>query len=314
VSTVSGSAVRDAKTVPTDVPRLQESVLDSVLLPIDEINDIMGTTDLEITSDMDEMTDSSDKVSNQDCLGAMFGAEEPVYEGSGWTAVRDVVAREPDEDNDHWIEQTAGVPVAHGPEPTAGPLRHGPGPSQEPEPACSGCARRGAERRRDVAAETTGLGDGADHRPGRRSGVQYGLRRAPGGELRGEQVADLDRACGVRLGQSCGRTTAPQEPRAPGAHGQHQARRGERPGKGQHRDAQRDDRRRNPGARRIVVGVRRRRRARQEEPAGAAARHGSQERGAHGDNRAASDASPAPVTARPPPGNDTAVSISASPS
>ena len=109
VSTVSGSAVRDAKTVPTDVPRLQESVLDSVLLPIDEINDIMGTTDLEITSDMDEMTDSSDKVSNQDCLGAMFGAEEPVYEGSGWTAVRDVVAREPDEDNDHWIEQTAVI-------------------------------------------------------------------------------------------------------------------------------------------------------------------------------------------------------------
>jgi len=109
VSTVSGSAVRDAKTVPTDVPRLQESVLDSVLLPIDEINDIMGTTDLEITSDMDEMTDSSDRVSNQDCLGAMFGAEEPVYEGSGWTAVRDVVAREPDEDNDHWIEQTAVI-------------------------------------------------------------------------------------------------------------------------------------------------------------------------------------------------------------
>jgi len=71
--------------------------------------DASGTTDLEITSDMDEMTDSSDKVSNQDCLGAMFGAEEPVYEGSGWTAVRDVVAREPDEDNDHWIEQTAVI-------------------------------------------------------------------------------------------------------------------------------------------------------------------------------------------------------------
>jgi hypothetical protein len=109
VSTVSGSAVRDAKTVPTDVPRLDESVLESVLLPIEEINDIMGTNDLEITSDMDDMTDSSDKVSDQDCLGAMFGAEDPVYKGSGWTAVRDVVAREPDEDNDHWIEQTAVI-------------------------------------------------------------------------------------------------------------------------------------------------------------------------------------------------------------
>ena len=109
MSTVSGTAVRDSEAVPTDVPRLDESALDKVLLSIDEVNDIMGTTDLEVTSEMDEMTDSSDKVSDQDCLGAMFGAEEPVYKGSGWTAVRDVVAREPDEDNDHWIEQTAVI-------------------------------------------------------------------------------------------------------------------------------------------------------------------------------------------------------------
>jgi hypothetical protein len=107
VSTVAGTAVRNAKTVPTNVPRLDESALEKVLLPIDEINDIMGTADLEVTSDIEDMTDSSDKVSDPDCLGAMFGAEEAVYKGSGWTAVRDVVAREPDEDNDHWIEQTA---------------------------------------------------------------------------------------------------------------------------------------------------------------------------------------------------------------
>lgn len=109
VSTISGTAVRNANTVPTDVPRLDESALKKVLLPIDEINDILGTTDLEITSDMDDMTNSSDKVSDPDCLGAMFGAEEAVYKGSGWTAVRDIVAREPEEDNDHWVEQTAVI-------------------------------------------------------------------------------------------------------------------------------------------------------------------------------------------------------------
>src|SRR5258708_741478 len=106
VSMVSGTAVRNANTVPSDVPRLDKSALDKAVLGIDEINDIMGTTDLEVTSDIDNMTDSSDKVSDPDCLGAMFGAEEPVYKGSGWTAVRDIVAREPDEDNDHWVEQT----------------------------------------------------------------------------------------------------------------------------------------------------------------------------------------------------------------
>jgi len=109
VSTVSGIAVRNASTVPSDVPKLDGSALDKVLLSIDEINDVMGTTDLEVTSDIDDMTDSSDKVSDPDCLGAMFGAEEAVYKGSGWTDVRDVVAREPDEDNDHWIEQTAVI-------------------------------------------------------------------------------------------------------------------------------------------------------------------------------------------------------------
>jgi hypothetical protein len=109
VSTVSGTAVRNASTVPSNIPKLDESALERVLLPVDEINDIMGTTDLEFTSDIDDMTDSSDKVSDPDCLAAMFGAEEAVYKGSGWTAVRDIVAREPEDDNDHWIEQTAVI-------------------------------------------------------------------------------------------------------------------------------------------------------------------------------------------------------------
>jgi hypothetical protein len=53
------------------------------------------------------MTDHSGEVSDPDCLGAIYGAEEPVYAGSGWTAMRDQVAREPGEDNEHWVEQTA---------------------------------------------------------------------------------------------------------------------------------------------------------------------------------------------------------------
>ncbi len=109
VSTVSGTAVRDGHAVPTDVPPLDESALKRVLLAVDEVNEIMGTKKIEVTSELDDMTDSSDKVSDPDCLGAMFGAEEPVYHGSGWTAVRDVVAREPEEDNEHWVEQTAAL-------------------------------------------------------------------------------------------------------------------------------------------------------------------------------------------------------------
>ncbi len=105
-STVAGNAVRDNQTVPTGGPSLDKSALEKVLLSIDEVNQVMGTTALEVTGELDNMTDFSDKVSDQDCLGAMFGSEEHVYKGSGWTAVRDVVAREPEKDNDHWVEQT----------------------------------------------------------------------------------------------------------------------------------------------------------------------------------------------------------------
>ncbi|MGB2920215.1 MAG: sensor domain-containing protein [Mycobacterium sp.] len=109
VSTVAGTATRQsaAQGVPVDAPPLDEADLDAVLLTIGELNAIMGSAQLEVTSDLDEMTDHSAQVSDPDCLGAVYGAEEPVYAGTDWTAVRDQVAREPTDDNDHWVEQTA---------------------------------------------------------------------------------------------------------------------------------------------------------------------------------------------------------------
>jgi hypothetical protein len=55
---------------------------------------------------MSEMSDNSRAVSDPDCLGVIFGAEQKVYDGSDWTAVRDQVAREPGDQKDHWVEQT----------------------------------------------------------------------------------------------------------------------------------------------------------------------------------------------------------------
>jgi hypothetical protein len=106
VSTVSGNAVRAQNAGLVDVPPLDESKLDDVLLSIGEINGIMGATSMTVTSELEEMTDHSAEVSDPACLGAMYGAEEPVYAGSGWTAVRDQVMREDVTDNDHWVEQT----------------------------------------------------------------------------------------------------------------------------------------------------------------------------------------------------------------
>jgi hypothetical protein len=106
-ATVTGQAVRDKNAAPVDAPPLKESQLDDVLLSISDINDIMGSDTMEVTGELDQMVDHSGDVSDPDCLGSIFGAEQPVYGDSGYTAVRDQVSREPDDDNAHWVEQTA---------------------------------------------------------------------------------------------------------------------------------------------------------------------------------------------------------------
>ncbi|MEV3904984.1 sensor domain-containing protein [Mycobacterium sp. NPDC050551] len=101
-ATVAGTAVR-----PAGAAELQEAELDAVLLPIAELNSTVGATDMEVTSDSEEMGDHVDDVSDPDCVGAIFSAEESVYADSEWTAMRDQVAAEPGDDNEHWVQQTA---------------------------------------------------------------------------------------------------------------------------------------------------------------------------------------------------------------
>jgi hypothetical protein len=105
-TTVPGIAVRDANAAPTDVRPLQESQLDDVMLSVGQLNGIVGATELKIVVDKQEMSDNAEAVSDPDCLGSIFGAEDLVYRSSDWTAVRHQVAREPGDANQHWIEQT----------------------------------------------------------------------------------------------------------------------------------------------------------------------------------------------------------------
>jgi hypothetical protein len=109
VSTVGGTAIRAQNAGPNarDVPVLKESDLDRVLLSIGELNGVVDVTGMRVSNSSQEMSDNSDAVSNLDCLGVLYGAEDMVYQGSDWTAVRDQVAQEPVDDNDHWVEQIA---------------------------------------------------------------------------------------------------------------------------------------------------------------------------------------------------------------
>ena len=109
VSTVSGTALRgqSAGPVSPDVPTLTESDLERVLLTAGEVNGVMGATGIRVTASSQNMSDNSDGVSDVDCLGAIYGAEQLVYQGSDWSAVRDQVLQEPTTDNAHWVEQIA---------------------------------------------------------------------------------------------------------------------------------------------------------------------------------------------------------------
>ncbi|APE14263.1 sensor domain-containing protein [Mycolicibacterium pallens] len=109
VSTVSGTALRgqSAGPVSPDVPTLTETDLERVLLTAGEVNGVMGATGIRVTASSQNMSDNSDGVSDVDCLGAIYGAEQLVYQGSDWSAVRDQVLQEPTADNAHWVEQIA---------------------------------------------------------------------------------------------------------------------------------------------------------------------------------------------------------------
>lgn len=106
-TTITGTAVRAGGPVPVDVPQLSESDLERVLIRASAVNGIMGAHGMEVVASSEELSDNSDVVSDRDCLGAIYGAEKLVYGGSDWTAIRDQVVQEPNDDNEHWVEQIA---------------------------------------------------------------------------------------------------------------------------------------------------------------------------------------------------------------
>lgn len=80
--------------------------LKQYLLSADDVNEIMGATDIEVVNSSDELSDNSSDISDVSCLGTLYNAEEEVYKGSGWTDVADEILTEPEDDSDHWVEQT----------------------------------------------------------------------------------------------------------------------------------------------------------------------------------------------------------------
>lgn len=108
-STVDGTAIRAQGDSAQTTAVLGKQDLDDILLDDDELNDLLDAGLIEVTDEVDEMTDDTDDVSEPECLGALYTAEEPVYQDTGYTAVLTRLASEPEDDYEHWVEETAVV-------------------------------------------------------------------------------------------------------------------------------------------------------------------------------------------------------------
>ncbi len=104
--TVGGSAVKGPGPSGSNKPPLAESALDDILLSVDDVSSIVGGTGLQVSNSSEDLADNSEDIDKPECLGAFYAAEQQVYEGSGWKAVRDEIIREPGDQKQHWVEQT----------------------------------------------------------------------------------------------------------------------------------------------------------------------------------------------------------------
>jgi serine/threonine kinase PknH len=82
----------------------------SLLLSPDQVNSIMGATGMAATGQpRNEPFDETVTISNPNCLGVLYAAEQSVYQGSGFTQVTDQVLHEPGDNPDHVVLQSVAI-------------------------------------------------------------------------------------------------------------------------------------------------------------------------------------------------------------
>lgn len=98
-------------TSPTPIPTVAPERLDAVLLTAQEINTVMGSTTLEHSEAIVHvMYATATDLSNPDCLGALYPAEEAVYHGTGYLATSIELLVDPtDQYEQRHVVQTATV-------------------------------------------------------------------------------------------------------------------------------------------------------------------------------------------------------------
>ena len=80
--------------------------LDRSLLSTAEINAVMAATGMTVHTSRQDMWDDSPGVADMNCLAVDGPAEDKIYTGRGWTAMRAQVLQEPGDAGTHYVLQS----------------------------------------------------------------------------------------------------------------------------------------------------------------------------------------------------------------
>jgi PknH-like extracellular domain len=101
-----GTKTSTTTTTPTTTtaPPVAEAALDGVLLTPEQVNTVMGATEMTVTKTHVSMSDDSATMEPKECLAIDGSAQALVYADSGYTALRDQTLQEGDNFT-HYVEQ-----------------------------------------------------------------------------------------------------------------------------------------------------------------------------------------------------------------
>ncbi len=91
-------------TTTTTVPPVAEDALKGLLLSPEQVNSVMGATEMGVTERRTELSDDSATMEPRECLDIDGAGQAAVYANTGYTAVRGQTLQESDE-FEHYVDQ-----------------------------------------------------------------------------------------------------------------------------------------------------------------------------------------------------------------
>lgn len=112
-TTTPAATTTTSMTAPTTAPPVAAEALQGLWLSPEQINSAVGSTKMTVAATSAAMNDASAQVADKACLPAQGPAQATVYEGSGWSTVREQGLHEPGNFSHFVLQALVLFPSAH---------------------------------------------------------------------------------------------------------------------------------------------------------------------------------------------------------